>query len=65
MFQHMANAFFRERGMWRVTPSIQETPTRLTFAFIDAEKAGFKISRECHDLGGSQSGFFAWQERLT
>lgn len=35
----------------------------MKFAFIDAEKASFPISRMCLVLNVSQSGFFAWQER--
>lgn len=35
----------------------------MTFAFIDAEKASFQISRRCRVLGLSQSSFFAQQER--
>lgn len=35
----------------------------MKFAFMDAEKARFPISRMCHVLGVSQSGFFAWQYR--
>lgn len=35
----------------------------MKFAFIDAEKAVFPISRMCSALGVSQNGFFAWQER--
>ncbi len=35
----------------------------MTFGFIEAEKAGFPINPMCHVLGGSLSGFFAWQGR--
>ena len=44
-------------------PWVRENPTRMTFGFIDAEKASFPISRMCRVLDVSQSGFFAWQER--
>ncbi len=37
----------------------------MKFAFIDAEKASFPISRMCHALGVSQSSFLAWQKRPT
>lgn len=35
----------------------------MSFAFIDAEKARFPITRICGALGVSQSGFFAWRGR--
>lgn len=35
----------------------------MSFAFIDAERARFPVSRMCDVLGVSQSGFFAWKGR--
>ncbi|SEG24525.1 putative transposase [Jhaorihella thermophila] len=35
----------------------------MSFAFIDAEKARFPVSRMCAALGVSQSGYFAWKTR--
>ena len=35
----------------------------MSFAFIEAEKASFPISRMCRVLDISQSGFFAWRGR--
>ena len=50
-FKHHSERLLREGGK------------SVKFAFIDAEKARFPISRMCSVLGVSQSGFFAWQER--
>lgn len=37
----------------------------MTFGLIEAKKTSFPISRMCRVLEVSQSGFFAWQERLA
>ena len=50
-FKHHSERLLREGGK------------SVKFAFIDAEKARFPISRMCRVLGVSQSGFFAGQER--
>jgi len=42
---------------------LRERGKSVKFAFIDAERASFPISRMCHVLGVRRSGFFAWQER--
>lgn len=36
----------------------------MRFAFIDAEKAPFRISGVCQTFGANQSGFFAWQTQI-
>jgi putative transposase len=41
----------------------RESPLRVKFACIEAEKAGFPIIRICRGLGVSQSDLHAWRER--
>ena len=42
-------------------PSSPKRGKSMSFAFIDAERARFQVSRMCKVLGVSQSGFIAWK----
>ncbi|WP_404944761.1 IS3 family transposase [Sagittula sp. P11] len=53
----------QERDILKKAAAFFAKDKSMSFAFIDAEKASFPISRMCRVLDISQSGFFAWRGR--